>query len=402
MADTALSDKYNIFIKKIGVSVGLEKAIDRLVDFSLTYASHPAIGEADILEMIKGWGLKDRKLHVLDFYRSADVLSLKNGDVNFLEVGEALGILAHLYGNDKLTLHNVTRILFCATIILNDGDIFLNALISEFDPSRFSSLIGAMIEEKWSVLEPVFRTAFARQQIYKFVNIAVQPTNPGSRGRTSSFSSSGPGPLADLPRGGPLLADPVARNQVVRPSIPDLKEYCRKVLPTRKGWAVSLGLATESGHLTERGVAFLDYLGKIGFGGHSGCMHVWPLRHEMTGARWGDIELPQMLDSWDFHQTIFSAFCDGEISQWNDQIHEEGISLLKRMFGCFHQLNQRKMMLRSQLPIRIAYRVGLGMAVAESRPLPPYREIVSREQGRYHPRVLARRSEQAEFSLAFS
>lgn len=395
MVARAQSSDFAIFMRKIGYSVGLEKTLSRLGDFARLYGSRDTLSLGDIKRLLHseaphGWGLKAQNEHILDFFRSLDVVTVRGGDIGILELGEALGILWNL--QDEHAFQNTLRFLFAHALVVADGDIFLNALAARFDEVEFAKAASRLIEHKWSVLELVFHTPQQRALIYKAINIEVQENNPGSRGHAGSRV----GPLGNrlAKKAGPLAAGDVAR-----PEIHISSNYLAKALGRRRAWAISLGLFSDETGMTPLGENFLNRLVAVGFCGPN-CMATWPLSHELAVPLFMSLPLPDdvpRLSSWDLLLAVGRG-----MALLGDQLREASpkeMDQLLTVMKTFHSLNLSKAMVRNELAIRIAYRCLLALSIGDEA-VPDYPHMIDDEQLRPSPRIIARASRVAELALS--
>ncbi|WGD54165.1 hypothetical protein QA641_09865 [Bradyrhizobium sp. CB1650] len=401
MAALAQSNEFSIFISKIGYSVGLEFTLERLRDFATVYAGKDSLSYADISRLVQGkkpegWGLDN--FHVLDVLQSLGVVSVRKGQVSVLEVGETLGILKRLQLNDQLSGETFDRglmFIFAHALVQADGDIFLNALASDFDPEEFRNRLHRMIEHKWSILEQAFKTKSRREALYRTVNIEAQENNPGSRG-LSGISRTAIDPNRLAPKLGPL------RSTVSRPEIKISAAYLRKALPRRKAWALSLGLCNHDGGLTPQGSYFLSCLQNAGYAGPT-CLCLWPLKHEIINPKFIGLDLAEsipVLSSWDFLCLIGSAlqFLPPQARPKPKDMVDE-LQTVLTIFETYRSLNLSKSILRVELPVRVAYRCFLVLH-AGAKTIAPLPDLIAAEQHSRSPRIIARPSRIAEFGLS--
>lgn len=394
MVDRAPSKEFSVFIRKIGYSVGLEHTLERLNDFARLYGGQDTLSYSDISRLLHapkpaGWGLDRNNEHILDVLRSLGVVDVRRGEVAVLEVGDALGMLMQLQG-DGGAFRTSARFIFAHSLALADGDIFFNALAACFDPEEFARRLLRMIEFKWTLLEGHFSSSHHRAAIYSAINVEAQENNPGSRGKGRLNEPPDPTRLRHT-RG--ALAP-----QVTRPEPKISAPYLAKALPRRKAWAVSLGLASETGELTETGERLLRILGDVGYCGPS-CIAMWPLRHELlnplyTSVR--DTEFP-VLDSWSFMLLIGRGM--GLLGSTDRDAGEGEILLLRRLVQTYRAINTSKSIVRAELPVRVAYRCALSLSMGEHS-VPNYPALITEEQRSPYPRIVARPSRLAEAALS--
>jgi hypothetical protein len=395
MVEKARSNIFSIFMRKIGYSVGLENTLERVYDFANLYGCNDTISYGDITRLLHaekpaGWGLDKKNEHILDLFKALGVVEVKRGEVSILELGDALGILRRLVVNDDDFLI-CCKVLLTHSLILADGDIFLNAIASAFDPVEFKRLITAQIEYKWSALENNFSSAAHRAAFYAAVNVESQPTNPGSKGKGLSSAPD----LMRLKafRGGSLLT------KAGRPDISIPDSYLLKVLPRRKAWAHSLGLVDDAGRETLQAASMMQTLIRAGFAGPN-CMAIWPLDHELRNPTFFSIDpisFPR-LSSWELIVLIGRGL--GIMPPKYDEVSNDvQIDLLKKFVHHFKSLNQTKSIIRTELPVRVAYRCFLGLSAIGCKVgnLP---EIIISEQEKSTPGVIARPSGLAEMALS--
>ena len=394
MVAKAHSSDFAIFMRKIGYSVGLEHTLARLADFARLYAGQDSLTIGDIKRLLHekrpiGWNLEPQNEHILNFFRSIEVLSVRGGDIGILEMGEALGIARRLQQDDSFDL--TLRFLLAHALVRADGDIFLNALASHFDESEFAGRIARLVEHKWSVLEGAFRSSQQRAAIYRAVNIEIQENNPGSR----SMTAAKVGPLGGAAETGNGPLGSVSG----RPEIRVSSHYLANTLGRRRFWAVSLGLAEETGAITEAGQSFVDGLAAAGYGGPS-CMATWPLSYELATPLFTSVQLPDhipQLSSWDFMVLIGRSL--GLLANVTAAAGDQQMDRVLSVVKCFHGLNQSRSIVRNEVPVRVAYRCLLGIAIGENA-VPDYPALITSEQERPRPRLIARPSRLAELALS--
>ncbi|WP_156352017.1 hypothetical protein [Pseudomonas sp. NBRC 111130] len=388
------SSDFSIFIKKIGYSVGLESTFQRLQDFARLYASKDRISIGDLKRLLhapkpNGWGLDEKNEHVLDFLRAIEVVQVRGGEVGVLEFGESLGILAKL--QSSADFDRSLRVLLAYALIIADGDIFLNALSSNFEELEFSNSLARAIEYKWSILETTFKSAQQRSAIYKTVIVETQENNPGSRGRNTS--KAGPLQMGTFEKSGPL------GGESNRPEIKFSPNYIAKTLGRRKAWAQSLGLYNEFGDVTSVGERLLSNLRKLGFGGPA-CLCVWPLEYELRTPLFSSLKLPAEitpLNSWELLNAVASSLESLEFDL--KEIDDCDFEIMQKIIGCFQSLNTSRRMLRNEIPVRVVYRCVVGLSISSGR-ISNYPQFIRAEQGFFTPRFIARESRLAEMAIS--
>lgn len=394
MVDRVRSKDFSVFIRKIGYSVGLEQTLERLKDFARLYGGQDTLSYADISRLLHapkpmGWGLDQNNEHILDVLRSLGVIDVRRGEVAVLEVGDALGMLIRLQG-DGDSFRNSAKFVFAYCLALADGDIFFNALAAYFDPEEFSVRLRRMIEFKWGVLEEYYSSSHQRAAIYSEINVETQANNPGSRGRGNLGSVPDPARLRQV-RG-------ALDRRIIRPELKISDSYLAKALPRRKAWAISLGLASESGVPTSEGERLLNALVESKYCGPS-CIAMWPLQHELGSSSFTvlrEAEFP-VLDSWSFMLLIGRGI--GLLKPADSNWGEGEVLLLRQFVQMYRALNTSKSIVRAELPVRVAYLCALGLSIGQSSVV-KYPELIDNEQKSPSPRIVARPSRLAELALS--
>jgi hypothetical protein len=133
MAATAHSDPYAIFMRKIGYSVGLEHTLKRLADLEQLYVSSGDVTLAswkDLVGSEHGWGLKTD--NISDVFHSLGYINCTGGDVLVLENLDSVAIASSLLEDDRERA-TARAFIFLWSVLLNDGEIFVNLLLAGFE-----------------------------------------------------------------------------------------------------------------------------------------------------------------------------------------------------------------------------------------------------------------------------
>jgi hypothetical protein len=394
MVDRVPSKEFSVFIRKIGYSVGLEHTLERLNDFARLYAGQHILSYADISRLLhspkpSGWGLDRNNDHILDVLRSLGVVDVRRGEVAVLEAGDALGMLMKLQG-DGDAFRSSAKFIFMHSLALADGDIFFNALAACFEPEEFARRLIRMIEFKWTLLEGHYSSSHQRAAIYSAINVEAQENNPGSRGK---------GALGNMPDPGRLRqARGALAPQASRPEPKISGPYLTKALPRRKAWAISLGLASETGVPTAKGERLLKALADMSYCGPS-CIAMWPLRHELLSPTYMSLreaDFPN-LDSWSFMLLIGRGM--DLLGAADAEGGEADLALLRQLVQTYRTLNISKSIVRTELPARVAYRCVLSLSMGQDS-VPNYPALIDEEQRSVSPRIIARPSRLAESALS--
>ncbi|WP_320195588.1 hypothetical protein RMR10_001445 [Agrobacterium rosae] len=395
MVAKAHSNPFSLFMRKIGFSVGLENTLQRIDQFAHLYAASPSFSVANVKRMLhdappSGWGLKNTNEHILDVMRSLGVFTVKNGEFNALETGDALGICMRMRPERS---NDFVRFLFVQALVRADGDVFLNGLAARFEPEEFRSSMVRLLEHKRNTFERLFRTREQRTAIYRALNIEQQELNQGNSKGSDLLKRKGPSPFAQRAS---IISDTPAPEVVIS------EAYIRKALPRRKAWAVALGLANEDGALTPDGERFIETFALAGYSGPS-CMAMWPLKFEIDNSNFSHLLFPphvSIVNSWSYMLLIRRALGGrGEEADLSSETIQQGLDILTCVLGHYRELNNAKSILRRELPVRIGYLVTLALA-ATGEPILPIPSIVENEQRQASPVLMARPSRFAEYALS--
>ena len=162
------------------------------------------------------------------------------------------------------------------SILVNDGEIFVNLLLAGFQEERIKDTLRAMVLKKRAdLLKRMIGKASARR-INRVITIERQENNRGSAGASRSVSS--------LRRTEPLQIERRAgRTANGSDSIGPSDDYLRKVPPRRRDWALSLGLwDREQGRLSRLGQEFIDRLRESGYIDAHDRFTFWPMDYELV------------------------------------------------------------------------------------------------------------------------
>jgi len=363
------SAQYQIFMRKIGYSVGLEHTFDRITDLCDLYIAEGQITLALWQDLVhKRWGLK--KDNIGDFFSALGLISRSRTKVDVLS-GLDMCAIARTIDDERVALKAAIILL----IIEHDGEIFLNALASDFRSDDFVIRLTRLISYKRRVLFDIYRAPEIQAQLAKIVGIERQASNIGGAGRAQS--------LSEQRRSAPLAKRTESLRGPVIPQVEISDDYLRKVLPRRRDWAMSLGLYSPVDGDVSTGGRLLGYLGQLGLVIEDGPVVLWPFSHEISRFRINPTQFEgRVIDYWDLARAALLA-CGGELSESGEDADREFlIDMCRSQLEKFRNLNRPKAMLRRELPLTIGYlTLGAGFHLAGRR-IPPIPKLIAEEQQR--------------------
>jgi hypothetical protein len=394
MAVIVQADPYQSLIRKIGYSVGLENLVERVKKLVSLYVRDRAIGAVAFRDLVeKDFRRKNAVEHFANFYGTLNLIRVivrdqvgglpnqvkRPGVPKTLEPMyqlDSLSILRRIFETDDIGYDKALKVVLTQGIVEADGDIFLNALLSDFQPLEMRGRLESMVHTKRRLLRGVMRTQWAKiEQIVDIknesgpgANVAEEAAPQGRFGRRTQ-------PLGSSRRTSPLTQ--TTERAMVVPA-----DYLDKVSVTRKGWAEDLGWFAE-GRKTEQGEHLLEALegNIISVGSTPTTALFWGYRSDLERMRLkpSDIEARDC-EAWDLLSAIASAYCGTErLSRATIQSVDEVVSLLQRIFDLYKEGNATRGLIRNSLPLYIAEPVLAGWCVAEGRQLPDLGAILEAE-----------------------
>lgn len=387
MVATTQFDPYGIFIRKIGYSVGLEHTLERLADLEQLYVSSGDITIASWKELVeKRWGL--RTDNIADVFFSLRFIQRTVGDVLVLENLDGMAIACELE-KCKSKQEKIRSFLFLWAILVNDGEIFMNLLLSDFDKDKIKNKLVEIIRYKRSLLRKKFLGKETRNRLLRIINIERQEKNKGSMGggrligslkRTRSLQGEIISERkANLNDAESFEADVIISN-----------DYFRKVPPRRKDWARSLGFWDDKIGLTDTGKSFINGLEKRGYIVDNSIFVFWPMDFEFIRAGFRPDLLPDTKGLWDTIVDIGTAFSGSRLRVFSESDADSAVEQVKSMMKIFQSLHMRKFMLRREIAITIAYPVIIALACARGDNIIDFPKALAAEQKGEKRRVALR------------
>ncbi len=351
-------DPFSVLIRKIGYSVGLENTRERFGDIVEVYARDREISAATLLsELVSGrWRLSTH--NVVDVLSSLNIITVNSGSIDVQFGLDAAAVLRNLIRDDDRFSVALDAV-FCALILIADGDIFLNCLAADFEPEAVRNGLLRMVHSKRALAYEAIRLSALREKVDRIINIESQRGNRGSAGVGKGVNL--------LTRTQPLgrEAGPLSASSEAAPAVS--ADYLRKVPPRRRDWAKSIGLYDVKGR-TARGDRLLSLLAKAGVRSSDGSYALWPFLPELTALHLNKDTAPwPTLEFHDMCMVVQRAFRedgeDGErVMDAGEQAH-----FIELAYRQYKTLNLPKSALRNELPLRVAYLAELGWNVAASK-----------------------------------
>ena len=380
MVATVHSDPYAIFMRKIGYSVGLEFTAERMGNLVSKYLKDRDITTTSWNELVTGvkdqgnWGRdKSAEKHIGDFFQSLRLIQRTAGDVLVLENLDALAIAIKLLDDNEKMVIAQNFILLWA-ILVNDGEIFVNLLLANFDEKLTKKILNAMMLQKRRKVLELFKGKVSPQKINRVITIERQDKNKGSAGSGHSIASLVRTKPLQAERGSKLLTD--VTNQIMFS-----EDYLRKVPPRRRDWAISLGLWDEVVGLTPCGQDFLDTLRQSGYIDRQDCFTFWPMEYELVRSGFRqDLFGYKTKSLWACLEDFGRAYASLQVHSPSVNDADIVVELVCRMMKVFRSLHVRKIMLRRELPATIAYPAIFALHCAQGQPIINFPDAIKQEQ----------------------
>ncbi len=392
MAATVRSELYDGLVRKIGYSVGLEYLVLRVSELVELYLSQGTVTGGDWHQLVKSWGRNSTaEQHIADFYSSLDLIRRYNSAIHVLPGLEVLGIL---FGHERPTTmkadgdaHVVAlKFVLAQKLLEADGDIFLNALLVNFDPSDLLEKLQDLIRFKRGVVRPHFKQASVIRRVMESIAIKNQTEADGKPKRMSYAEQS----RLMWSNGGPSKHKEWTEQEIF---ISD--DYVEKVCVTRRGWAEDLGLFNKSlGGLTETGSALLNGARKVGLSfdtEHGHGFAFWPYGFELRKMSLPPKDLGVAdISPWDVINVVSGIFVPRETSiQGAEQeapTRVAVISMLAETLALYRNVDKRGT-IRHDLPLFIAEPVLAFWLRRGGQQLPDFRTFLKAEFSRKDRKV---------------
>jgi hypothetical protein len=408
MAVIAQADPLDRLVRKIGYSVGLEDLVDRVRQLVALYARDGAITATAFRDLVeKGFGRKNAVEHFANFYSQLNLVravtwehagGLPNQQkavtipktLEPLYQLDSLLILRRMFPTDDTKYSTSLRVVLTQSIIEEDGDIFLNALLSDFQIPEIKARIESMIRTKRRLLSGVIRNPSVMSKINRIVNIKNESSrDAGDRKEIEPVGRFGKrtGSLSSGRRTQSLTSTP--SDEIL---IPD--DYLEKAKRTRGGWSEDLGLSrdgirsdagsrliAELQQRRARGTIVSEIEGRptaIFWGYKSDLERLRIDPKKMNAAEW---------EAWDLLGAIAIASWPAPLPpETKPPDADEVFRLLKSAFDLYRG-SSTKGLIRNSLPLYVAEPVLAGWCVAEMRPLPDLEAILENEFNKKARRV---------------
>ena len=393
MAATAHSDPYAVFLRKIGYSVGLEFTAERVEGLVARYLEDRDLTVGGWHELVTGrrkggnWERdKSAEKHIADFFYSLRLVQRTTGDILILENLDAMAIATSML-NNKADRDAARDFLLLWSILINDGEIFVNMLLAGFQEQRIKDTLRAMMIQKRSDLLKFMAGKASARRINRVISIERQERNRGSAGISRSVSSLRRTEPLQVERGPGRTANEDEWNE---PS----DDYFRKVPPRRREWASSLGLwDSERGLLSQLGHGFIGSLRETGYIDTQDRFTFWPMDFELVRSGFRpDLFGDSTRSLWTCLVDFGAAYAGLRVKILAEGDTDAAVSLIGDMMTEFRNLHVRKVMLRRELPITVAYPTAVALACSTETSVLDLPAVVVREQKGEDRRLAFRQS----------
>ena len=385
MAVTAHSDPYAIFMRKIGYSVGLENTLARLCDLQNLYLSTGDITLASWKELVRGqngWNLKTE--NIADVFYSLRFIQCTPGDVLVLENLDALAIAHHLLDGES-EKQAARSFVFLWAVLANDGELFVNMLLAGFRECQVKEKLSRLIRYKRRTLANTVLGRDAVKRLERVVSIERQESNKGSVGLGRS--------VASLKRTEPLQKSRSLESaNSIGYATQFSSDYFRKVPPRRKDWARTLGLWSDDCGLTPLGLSFTDSLRSSGYISDKGIFTFWPMDYELVRSGFRPNLLASTKSLWETLLDFAAAFTGIRVKFYEPIDTDIFVDQLIKMMKVYRSFHTRKLMLRRELAITLAYPTIVAISCARGESCVDVPSALRPERGAVNRRVVFRKS----------
>jgi hypothetical protein len=381
MAVITQADPYKRLARKIGYSVGLEDLVGRVSRLVELYSADGQITLGTFTNLIEnGFGRRNAVHHFANLYAELKLLRMIGRSVEPLFQLDTLAILHRLIGEDRPRFQTAVQTVLTQCLVEEDGDIFLNGLVSSFRPVEMRACLVAMVSDKIQRATRDMHSPAILKKISEALSIKNQtelekraPKDSDQRTRFARRTSS----LDAQRRTAPLSPS----FEFESPTIPD--DYLDKVSKTRRSWAHDLGFFMD-GARTSRGDALLERLtgpivSKVP---NHPALAFWGYGPELEHIR---LRLQLRLEgipepvSWDLLGAINAAFLSAGPGATPVPNDEEVVRLLQVFFEQYGKLNITKSLIRNSLPLYVAEPALAGFLTSAGQPTPDLPGILQRE-----------------------
>jgi hypothetical protein len=391
MAVIIQADPYQLLMRKIGYSVGLEAVVVRSSALADLYSRERQLTASAWKALVAGeFGRKDssdgnRKAayeHIADFFSTIQLLKLLNHQITPLHGLEVLSILYRILppGDERML---GLQLVVLTYLLEADGDILLNLLQAGFDETVARDLLVALVRRKREFLSKAIRHPALQQKIFDLVAIKNQVQSGHKRTGTS--------PPSRFARRQEPLAAGRRTASLTRPDEPvvDISEdYMGKAIQTRKGWCREFKLFGEK-ELTEAGRRLLNEAAALGLRDSSGAFLFWPFTEDLRKLQ---IE-PSLIGApalreWDLLTSVASAISGVTArSECDEKCRDLVVGDLMEYQHKYREGNRSRGSIRHQLPLYIAQPVIVAVAAGRHSSIPPLPAILEIERASAKRRV---------------
>ena len=385
MAVIAQSDPYSIFMRRIGYSVGLERTLDRLQDLQELYVRNGDLTLSawqNIVSSETGWKL--RTDNIGDVFFSLGFIHRTHGDLLVLDNLDAAAVAGSMLKTQREQFAALSFV-FLWSILVNDGEMFVNFLLAGFKEELIKEKLTALIIRKRKVLASALPGRDEIRRVSRVVSIERQHQNRGSAG--------GGRTLASLRRTEPLHTTSRTGSVAGKDPQTDFSDdYFRKVPPRRKDWARSLGLWSDKDGLTAMGQRFIDQLRSLGYIVDREIFILWPMDYELVRSGFKPTLLGQAKTMWETLIDFGCGYGCGEMKPSSTGDVDNVVESIRRMMTVYRGLHCRKAMLRREMPFAVVYPAFLAIACAKGEAVIDVPRALEQEQRGARRRVTVRRS----------
>lgn len=356
MAAIARSDLYDGLVRKIGYSVGLEFLVPRVQDVLNVFRLGTLDGAAwrDLVRLRWQRASPTAEQNIADVYAQLDLLRRRNNSIHPLPALEIMAVLAagaNPITRESCAVARAVQFVLLLKILEADGDIFLNALASDFEAKSLGDRLTAMIRHKRRAVAPHFPQAGSIKRLAEAISIRNQSSEAkGAGARKTTYAERSRLLMSST---APDVSKPWTEREVAISL-----DYMEKACVTRRGWAIELGLYDRVEGVTQAGSLLLTELQGLGLGCKDnglGFFAFWPYPYQLArlGLTAPDLGAPS-IHAGQIVATVAASIARPRcMPHQGDASREETLALLANALQHYRGTGLRGI-LRHELPLYVA------------------------------------------------
>jgi len=256
MADIVQHRQDKLLIRKIGYSVGLEDTLKKLFDLSNLLNENQEVSNHHFENLVtnkNGWNRSHSSVkHLLNIFSSLNFLNVSNGRYIIGDILEASTLLRKNIPDNEDYLESIKPI-FLYSILLSDGELFLNLLKINFDKNKVKNQLSLFREKKITLFNKYYQMINDQNYLHNTIDFKEISILQGKK--EINVKNKKLGPLGNQKK--PEISQNISNFDI---NLSD--DWYTKILPSRKRWAISLGLYKDN-EVTDEGLRLLKNINNL-------------------------------------------------------------------------------------------------------------------------------------------